>query len=107
MIVLVALVVVAIVIVDVADSQCIVVCVVIVRQDGLTNEEMRPYIARVMHKDNTLSTGKPGDHLDAADWMTYSTALLVKAMLEFENYKTMCVESAATNKRFVTVLAVA
>jgi hypothetical protein len=58
-------------------------------QDGLTNEEMRPYIVRVMHKDATLSTGKPEDHLDAADWMTYSTALLVKAMLEFENYKTM------------------
>ncbi len=63
--------------------------------DGLTNEEMRPYIARVMHKDATMSTGKPGDHLLAADWMTYSTALLVKAMLEFEGYKTMYVAAAA------------
>ena len=58
-------------------------------QDGLTSEEMKPYIARVMHKGKEVRVGHADDHLDQADWMTYSTALLVKSMLEFENHRTM------------------
>ncbi len=58
-------------------------------QDGLTTEEMKPYIARVLHKGRDIRTGHSDDNLDEADWMTYSTALLVKSMLEFENHRTM------------------
>ncbi len=68
--------------------------------DGLTYEEMKPYVARVMHKDganpSSSSASSPAltedesRHLDTSDWMTYSTALMIKALLEFENYKTMC-----------------
>ena len=43
--------------------------------DGLTNEEMRPYAARVM--DTPLN------------WHVHSTALYVRALLEFENPRTM------------------
>lgn len=60
-------------------------------QDGLTYEEMKPYITRVMHKTKDVRVGHADDNLDEADWMTYSTALLLKSMLEFENHRTMCV----------------
>ena len=44
--------------------------------DGLTNEEMLPYIEKV------LSTGSD------SNWMIYSTALLERSWLEFERRKT-------------------
>jgi hypothetical protein len=50
---------------------------------------MKPYIARVLHKGKDVRVGHVDDHLDEADWMTYSTALLSKAFLEFEKHRTM------------------
>ncbi|KAJ1420394.1 hypothetical protein B484DRAFT_453130 [Ochromonadaceae sp. CCMP2298] len=43
--------------------------------DGLTNEEMQPYLERVLDL--------------AANWMIHSTALLERSWLEFERRKTM------------------
>lgn len=43
--------------------------------DGLTNEEMQPYVERVLQQ--------------AANWMIHSTALLERSWLEFERRKTM------------------
>ena len=43
--------------------------------DGLTNEEMQPYVERVLEQ--------------AANWMIHSTSLLERSWLEFERRKTM------------------
>jgi tetratricopeptide (TPR) repeat protein len=43
--------------------------------DGLTNEEMRPYVERVTEQAN--------------NWMVHSTSLLERSWLEFERRKTM------------------
>ena len=61
--------------------------------DGLTNEEMKPYAARVI--DTPLN------------WHVHSTALYVRALLEFENHRTMdraCLQLQALADQYTTRL---
>lgn len=54
--------------------------------DGLTNEEMIPYIERILTATSTNSNEKPADNVN---WMIYSTALLERSWIEFNRRKTM------------------
>lgn len=51
-----------------------IVFIIVLFQDGLTNEEMFPYIERVLHQ--------------ATNWMIHSTGLLQRSWLEFEKRRT-------------------
>ena len=49
-------------------------------RDGLTQEEMFPYVERVLQQPPSASS---------TNWMVHSTALLERSWLEFERRKTM------------------
>ena len=53
----------------------IAVCACVCLQDGLTQEEMAPYIQRVLDQPN--------------NWMIHSTGLLERSWLEYEKRRTM------------------
>jgi tetratricopeptide (TPR) repeat protein len=64
--------------------------------DGLTQEQMRPFVARVLEDANaapapagarTAAAAHSSPRTPHALWLTHSTALLLKSLLESENYR--------------------